>query len=239
MTVPTTGLFVASCPRQAALWATKAHHYTRGLPSGRMQCYGTWEDGRFVGAVVFSRGACKDLARRFGFGQTEAVELTRIALGPHRTPTTRIVAIALRQLKTANPGLQVVVSFSDPAQVHGQHRHDGTIYRAGNWLFLGMTHAESLIRVGGVLRHPRTITSRFKTRRVAWLREHVDSSVERVMVPPKFRFAMPLTDDARTGLLPHVQPYPTRPKEQASACPAELGDATSTRPLHLREAAHV
>lgn len=195
------------CSREAATFAVKAYHYSRSMPAGRVQTFGVWEAGVFVGAVVFSRGACKDLAARFGFNQTEAVELTRIALAPHRTPTTRIVAVGLRLLKAANPGLQVVISFSDPAQAHDGHQHDGTIYRAGNWLFLGMTHAEALLRIGGVLRHPRTITSRFNTRRVSWLREHVDAEAARVPMPPKFRFAMPLTAEARERLRPYVQPF--------------------------------
>src|SRR5688572_26529658 len=101
------------CPRSAADFACRRDHYSGGLPAGRMQSIGCWEDGVFVGALVFSRGACKDLAARFGFDQTEAVELTRIALARHRTPTTRIVAIGLRLLKAANTGLQAVISFSD------------------------------------------------------------------------------------------------------------------------------
>jgi hypothetical protein len=208
-------------------------HYSGALPAGRLQTIGTWEDARPVGAYVFSRGACKDLAAPYGFGQTQAVELTRVAFGPHRTPITQSLTIALRMLKAANPGLQVVISFSDPAQSHNGHQHDGTIYRAGNWLFLGMTHAEAMLRVRGVLRHPRTITSRYHTRRVSWLREHVDAGAARVVMPPKFRFAMPLTTEAHDRLRPHVQPYPKRPKV-AGPCviPAGLGGAMPTRPLH-------
>jgi hypothetical protein len=168
---------------------------------------GCWEDGVFVGAVVFSRGACKDLATRFGFDQTEAVELTRIALARHQTPTTRIVAIALRLLKSANPGLQVVISFSDPAQSHNGRSHTGTVYRAGGWLFLGMTGAEALLRIGGVLRHRRTIISKHRTGAVPWLRSHVDPQAERVITPPKFRFAFPLTAEARERLRPHVRSF--------------------------------
>jgi hypothetical protein len=233
VTVPAVGPFVAACSREAALWACTAHHYAGGLPAGRLQNFGCWEDGRFCGAIVFSRGACKDLASRFGFGQTEAVELTRVALAPHRTPTTRFIAVALRQLKAANPGLQAVISFSDPAQSHNGHQHDGTIYRAGNWLFLGMTHSESLLRLDGRLRHPRTITSRFRTRRIDWLRAHVDADAARVPMPPKYRFAYPLTVAACERLRPHVQAHLTRSKEQASMNPVDLGGATPTRPLHL------
>lgn len=208
MRVPASGLFVAPCSRDMADFFCRRDHYSGSLPAGRMQPFGCWEDARPVGAYVFSRGACKDLATRYGFDQTEAVELTRAAFGPHRHPITQSLAVALRQLKAANPGLQVVISFSDPMQSHDGHQHDGTIYRAGNWMFLGMTHAESLLRVGGRLRHPRTITSKFRTRAVSWLKAHVDPQAERVITLPKYRFAMPLTAEARERLRPHVQPYP-------------------------------
>jgi hypothetical protein len=207
-----------------------------------MQPYGCWEDGRFVGAIVFSRGACKDLARRFGFSQVQAVELTRIALAKHRTATTRFVRIALRQLKTANPGLRAVISFSDPMQSHDGHQHDGTLYRAGNWLFLGMTHAESLVRVGGEPRHPRTIGSKFHTRSIAWLRANVDPQAERVITLAKYRFAMPLTDEARERLRPYVQPYTKCGGSRDSAAPELLpGEDRANRipPLSLHEVADV
>jgi hypothetical protein len=227
------------CPRSMAEFFCVRDHYSGSLPAGRMQTIGTWEDARAVGAYVFSRGACKDLAARYGFDQTEAVELTRIAFGSHRTPITQSLAIALRMVKAANPGLQVVISFSDPTQSHNGHQHDGTIYVAGNWIFLGMTHAESLLRVRGDVRHPRTIASRYRTRAVAWLREHVDPLAERIAVPPKYRFAYPLTDDARERLRPFARPYPARPKEQAPAVPAGLDGVTPIRPLRHHEVAHV
>jgi hypothetical protein len=218
--------------REAATWAVKAHHYSRSLPAGRLVCVGVWEAGSYRGCLVFSRGACKDLASRFGFGQTEAVELTRIALAPHRAPATRIVAIALRLLKLANPGLQVVISFSDPMQSHNGRPHEGTIYRAGNWLFLGMTNAEAMLRIGGVLRHRRTVISKHRTGAVPWLRERVDANAERVITLPKFRFAYALTDEARERLRPHVQPYPARPKAAGiNGSPVDLGGASPTRPL--------
>jgi hypothetical protein len=220
------------CPRSMAEFFCVRDHYSGNLPAGRMQTIGAWEDSLPVGTFVFSRGACKDLGTRFGFDQTEAVELTRAAFGPHRTPITQSLAIALRMLKAANPSLQVVISFADPVQSHNGHQHDGAIYRAGNWWFLGMTSAEAMLRLGGVLRHRRTVISKHRTGAVPWLREHVDPTTARVIMPPKFRFAMPLTDTARERLRPHMRPYPGRPKEQAPAGPAGLAGATPSRPLH-------
>ena len=209
---------VEFCQHVMAEFFCVRDHYLSGLPAGRMQTLGTWEwetwerweDARAVGVRVYSRGACKDLATRFGFEQTEGVELTRVAFDRrHRSPISQSLAHDVRMLKAANPRFQVVISFSDPAQrgPSGQP-HSGGIYRAANFWFLGMTHAESLVRIGGELRHPRTIGSKYHTRSIAWLREHVDPNAERVIVPPKFRFAYPLTDEARERLRPFVQQFP-------------------------------
>jgi hypothetical protein len=230
------------CPRPMAEFFCVRDHYSGCLPAGRMQTIGAWEDARPVGVYVFSRGACKDLAARYGFDQTQAVELTRVAFGPHRTPITQSLAIALRMVKAANPRLQVVISFSDPMQrgPSGQP-HAGRIYVAGNWWFLGMTHQESLVRVGGELRHPRTIGSRYRTRSIPWLREHVDAAAERVTVPPKYRFGYPLTDEARERLRLFVQPYPKCGGSRGSAAPELLpGEDRAIRipPLSLHEVAH-
>ena len=110
---------------------------------------------------------------------------------------------------------------------------------AGNWMFLGMTHAESLVRVGGELRHPRTVGSKFHTRSIAWLKANVDPQAERVIVPPKYRFAYPLTDEARERLRPFVQPYPKCGGSRDSAAPVLLpGEDRAIRvpPLHSSEA---
>jgi hypothetical protein len=204
-----------------------------------MVTIGAWEDGRPVGVFVFSRGACKDLAARFGFDQTEAVELTRVAFGPHVSPITQGMAVALRMLKAANDGLQVVISFSDPMQSRNGHQHDGTIYRAGNWLFLGMTNAEAVLRIGGVLRHRRTVISKHRTGAVPWLREHVDANAERVITLPKFRFAYPLTGEARERLRPHVRPYPKSGEQGAeSGTPATRRRGRIDSICSLHEAGH-
>lgn len=176
--------------------------------------------------------------RRFGLRQTQICELTRVALGPHATPTSRIVAIALTLLRRRSPGLKAVVSYADP-----ERGHDGRgIYVAGNWLYLGVTASECVIRIRGRHRHPRSVASLYGTRSLQWLRQHVDATAERIVLSPKHKYLFPFDRELLMQLLPLVQPYPKRPKEQAPArSPAGLEGATPIRPLHheYREAALV
>ena len=222
------------CSREAADYAVRAFHYSHGLPAGRLVCVGAWEAGAFVGAVIFGRGASSEIGSPFGLNQSQVCELVRVALGPHSAPTSRIVSVAVRLLRRLCPGLRLIVSYADP-----EHGHVGILYQACGWLHIGCTNRESIIRLNGRLLHPRTVASRYRTRAIGWLREHVAADAAHVRTLPKFRYVMPLDDAMRRQLAPRVTPYPKRPKEQDPASPAGLGSATLTRPLHSSEVAHV
>ena len=175
-------LYLAFCFRKAALFAVKVWHYSRTLPAGRLVCVGVWEGGVFVGVVIFGRGASSEIASPFGLQQSGVCELTRVALGPHQAPTSKIVALAVRLLRRQSPGLRLIVSYADP-----EHGHHGGIYQAMNWQFIGTTNRESLIRLNGRLFHPRTVASRYRTRSIDWLRQHVAADAGHVRTLPKFR----------------------------------------------------
>ena len=191
------------CSRDAATFAVKAWHYSRSMPAGRLACVGAWEAGVFVGAVVFGRGASSEIHSPFDLRQDQVCELCRVALGQHAAPTSKIVSIAVRLLRRLCPGLRVIVSYADP-----ERQHVGKLYQAMNLLYIGQTAHESLIRLNGRLFHPRTVASRYKTRSIDWLREHVAADAAHLRTAPKFRYALPLDDAMRAQLAPRVQPYP-------------------------------
>jgi hypothetical protein len=205
VTVPAAGLFVAACRREAALFAVKAWHYSRTLPAGRMFSVGAWEDGEFIGAVVFSRGATGNIGSPFGLRQDQICELARVALRPHACHTSQVVAQALRRLRAHNPGLRLLVSYADP-----EHGHVGVLYQAMGWLFAGPTAAESMVRLHGRVRHGRSVVSLYGTRSIAALRATVDAAAEAVTTLPKYRYLCPLDEAMRRQLAPRVLPYPKR-----------------------------
>ena len=221
------------CSHDTARYAVRCWHYSRTLPTGKLVKVGVWEDGRFVGCILFSRGAARHIGRPYGLAQTEICELTRVALGAHHAATSRVVAVALRLLRHQSPGLRLVVSYADP-----QHGHHGGIYQAGNWLYVGQTARECLIRVRGRVMHGRSVSSRWGCRSLAWLRRHVDAKAERVMTLPKHKYLYPFDAGMRAHLLPLVQPYPKREREADSGrpVPSGRGGASPTRSLHCQDA---
>lgn len=183
---------------------------------------GVWEAGRFVGAIMFGPGANRHIARPFKLKDTEVCELVRVALAPasvRKHPTSKCVAISLRMLKRQSPGLRLVVSYADLGQ-----GHRGVIYQAGGWLYLGAA-TQPYLQVNRKIVHPRSLYERFGRggQSVAWLRANVDPNAQRVKMPAKLKYIMPLDREMREKLEPLAQPYMKRVGNIGSDVPATPG----------------
>ena len=120
------------CSHEAAKYAVEKWHYSKTMPVGKMLHFGVWERDRFVGCVIFARGANLFVGDAYGLKQTEICELVRVAMTTHDTPVSQVVAHCLKMLAAGNPGIRLVVSYADSEQ-----GHHGGIYQAGNWLYVG------------------------------------------------------------------------------------------------------
>ena len=81
--IPSKGLYLDWCSHEAAKFAVEHWHYSKVMPKGKLIKIGVWEDGRFIGVVLFGRGANNHIGNPFSLTQTEAAELVRIALIDH------------------------------------------------------------------------------------------------------------------------------------------------------------
>jgi hypothetical protein len=221
------------CSHAAARYACERWHYSRRTPVFKAVRLGVWEDGKFVGAVMFGQGATPELCRPYGLNGTQVCELTRIALTRHSAAVSRVIRIAVSMLRTRCPGIRLIVSFADTAQ-----GHHGGIYQAAGWLYSGgsETHA---YRVRGVMVHPKTLHSRYGIggQSVPWLRAHVDARAARVVAGVKHRYLLPLDAEMRARIAPLAKPYPKRVKQATDAHPAPGGGAAPTHTLQPQEAA--
>jgi hypothetical protein len=195
------------------------------MPAGKLVKVGAWENGKFIGVVLFGRGANNNIGKPYGLEQTAACELVRIALTKHITPVSKIAAIAMRFLKANSPGLRLIISYADPLQ-----GHHGGIYQAGNWIYCGKTKGGTAqIRMkSGKLIHKRTAMSRFGTCKAS------DLGGEWTEEKQKHKYLMPLDNEMRKRILPLAKPYPKRASSESSdtsAIHAEKGGATPTDAL--------
>lgn len=212
-------LTLAWATYEAAKYAATHWHYSRSLSASVTCKIGVWENDRpssheagdFMGVVIFSHGALQHLGRQFGLTMFQCVELTRVALKPgHKTAVSRVVSIALRLMKRENPGVRLVISYSDV-----DREHIGGIYQAGNWFYLGMKQEKGgtpKFLIHGKVRHARSIGSCYGTgsAQLPWIRKHLDPNAVQVMTAGKHKYAMPLDAEMREVVKPFAKPYPKR-----------------------------
>jgi hypothetical protein len=182
------------------------------MPSGKMVKIGAWELGKYIGAVVFSRGTNQHIAKPFGLSQQSVVELTRVALSGHVTQVSRIVAIAIKTLCRNNPGLKLIVSFADTRMGHA-----GTIYQAGGWVYTGTGTDDKrcqAYRKDGIVYQWRSVCADLGKKSIKrTISGAVSDGYEPLGFYPKHRYLMPLDAEMRARVLPLSKPYPKRPKK--------------------------
>jgi hypothetical protein len=176
------------------------------MPAGKLVKVGAWEGNKFIGVVLFGRGANNNLGKPYGLEQTEICELVRIGLTSHRAPVSKIAATAIRFLRKQSPGLRLIVSYADPEQ-----GHHGGIYQAGNWIYSGKSKPQQEVIVNGRIMHKRSANALFGTIK----------GLEKSKPLWKHRYLMPLDPEMRAKILPLAQPYPKRPKQATPGSTSE------------------
>ena len=192
---------------EAAKYACTNWHYSGCLPMGKLVKVGAWEHGKFIGVVLFGRGATPNLGRPYNLGQDECVELVRIALTNHDNQVSRIASLAIKFLRRSNPKLRLIVSFADQSQ-----GHHGGIYQAGNWIYNGQGDPAKFYMINGKLTHPRSIGAKGLVQNINGARQ-IDKNATVVNVPGKHRYLMPLDREIRDCIIPMSKPYPKRAKQ--------------------------
>jgi len=202
---------------EAAKYACVNWHYSKSVPVPPLVKVGVWERDKFVGVVIFSRGATPSLLNPFGLKQTEGCELTRIAMTNHNAPVSRIVRLAVQFLKRNSPELRLIVSFADPSE-----GHHGGVYQAGNWIYSGQgSKSVEYIGPDGKRWHARMVKKQGWTtvqgKRRKTLTPDQCTPVEK---PGKHRYLMPLDAEMRERILPLSKPYPKRAKQAMTDSPS-------------------
>ncbi len=203
---------------EAAKYACENWHYSKCLPVGKLVKIGAWENGKFIGVVLFGRGASPHLGTAYNLKQDKVCELLRIAMTNHISYISKIMALAIKFLKKSNSDLKLIVSFADPNQ-----GHYGGVYQATNWIYTGKSASTTELFINNRWQHMRNGYHK------------MNEQTKKRIVEGKHRYLMPLDNDMRAKILPLAKPYPKRAKGQDSEYPSELGGSTPTRTLQLSE----
>jgi len=193
------------CSHEAAKFACENWHYSGCMPAGKITKIGIWEKGKFIGCLLFSRGAAPDLVKRYGCrDQTEGCELTRIALTNHKVPVTKIISFAIKMLKKLSPGLKIIVSFADPRE-----GHHGGVYQGSNWVYTGLSTQGGSLEywINGKWTHHRSVGAKFGRAG----KEFADSRGIKTRKPTrKHVYLYPLDEITKSRIMTLSKPYPKR-----------------------------
>lgn len=194
---------------------------------GKTLKVGAWEDGKFIGCVLFSGGPSPNIWKTYGLSSLEGAELSRVALTTHKTPVSRIVAIAIKFLRNHCPGIKLIISYADLKQ-----GHYGGIYQAGNWVYLGMFGPKVERLLGGQVVHERSMRQQIldgKRKR--------EQFTERP-VPPKYKYAIAFNAELAARLERERRPYPKRAVSKENVATTHQvveGGVNPTTALHNSE----
>tara|TARA_R110000824_G_scaffold322936_1_gene509878 strand:- start:86 stop:760 length:675 start_codon:yes stop_codon:yes gene_type:complete len=198
---------------EAAKYACKNWHYSGCMPAGKLVKVGVWEKEKFIGVVLFGRGANNRMASAYSLTQNKACELVRIALTKHESNVSRIASVAMKFLKKHSIGVRLIVSYADPKQ-----GHYGGIYQAGNWVYSGPSQAQRGLIINGVFTHKRSAFAKYGTASPEKINRMSGATVKWAPIEWKHIYLMPLDKEMAEQIAPLSKPYPKREK-QAMAVP--------------------
>jgi hypothetical protein len=199
---------------EAAKFACLNWHYAKAIPVGKLVKVGAWENEKYIGCVIFGRGANNNMLKPFGLKADEGCELVRIALNKHETPVSKILSFALKFLKKQSPELRLVVSYADADQ-----NHHGGIYQATNWIYDGLKNAGTMgaFIINGKKTHPKSVHSKGIKQNINAVKKHLDPNATIFITKGKHRYLMPLDNEMKKQIEVLAKPYPKRDKQAMDA----------------------
>lgn len=195
------------CSHLAAKFAVENWHYSKTMPVGKTVKIGVWENEKFIGCVIFSRGATIHIGSPYKMKQTEVCELTRVALNKHKVPVSKILSISINMLKKRCPGLRLIISYADVDQ-----NHSGGIYQASNWIYTGLMNegATGAFIVNGKKKHPKSIHSMGVIQSLKEVRKHLDPKATIFKTAGKHKYIFPLDKEIKKQIIGLSKPYPKK-----------------------------
>jgi hypothetical protein len=119
---------------KAVRFALLNFHYAKTIPSVQSSFSVFNNNGEWCGVICYSIGANKSIGTFAKLKQGQICELVRVALNGKQGSTSKALALSIRLMSIKNPLIKMIVSYADSEQ-----GHLGTIYKATNWYFIGVS----------------------------------------------------------------------------------------------------
>ena len=136
-------------------------HYSKSVNGLRIShVFGLYCDSTLIGAMIYGPLGMANAWRKYGESESDVIEL-RTPCCIDATPKcteSYFIGKTQRWLKK-NTNYKIIVSYADAF-----HGHRGTIYRATNFKYEGLTSPGRLIRYGDKTYHDKAIRTKYKNK---------------------------------------------------------------------------
>lgn len=133
-------------------------HYSKSINGVKVaHKFGLFYENDLIGAMVFGKVAMHNAWKKYGEKEEDVIELRRLCCvnkTPHNTESY-FIGFCLKWLKK-NTSYKMVVSYAD-----AYYNHQGTIYKASNFKYHGLTPKGKMINHNGQLYHDKAIRTYF------------------------------------------------------------------------------
>ena len=129
-------------------------HYSANVNGLRISnVFGLFYRGNLIGAMIYGPLGMANTWKKYADSESDIVELRRLCCIDNTPKNTEsyFIGKTLRWLKR-NTNYKIVISYADTF-----HNHQGTIYKASNFEYHGLTSKGRVIEYGGKIYHDKCI----------------------------------------------------------------------------------
>lgn len=192
---------------KAIKYACLNFHYAKAVPVVQYGFNVYNDENEWCGVICYGSGANNHIAGPFKLAQGEVLELVRVALNGKQKTTSECLAASLKELRKQNPLCKIVVSYADCDQ-----NHNGTIYQATNWIYLGKMNEKtrSAFIIKGRKTHPRSVAAMGGKQTLEWIRENLDKNAKPFFTDGKHKYIFCFDKKLRKHWVKQSLPYPKK-----------------------------
>jgi hypothetical protein len=204
-----TDYFVEKVPTNAVEDFIRKYHYSRSIRGLHISfCFGLFTpNGKFgiptlIGSMMFGIPAMAGVAESYMPEEPKSViELNRLCCidGTPTNTESYFIGKAIRWIKQ-HTDYKLILSYADTKQ-----GHDGVIYKATNFIHLGMTNLSRALIADGEVYHARMLTK--KSPKFENIRQRIkkgDKNIWTEELPAKHIYVLPLNNKIKKRVLKNI-----------------------------------
>lgn len=134
-------------------------HYSKSINGLKSDyCFKLLYNEEIIGGMIYGGLAMVNQYKKYCNKESDIVELRRLCCIDDTPKNTEsyFIGSTLRWLKK-NSGIRLILSYADP-----NYGHEGTIYKASNFKFVGKTQATKVIKYKEKTYHDKCIRTKYK-----------------------------------------------------------------------------